>query len=132
MLKANPMAIKIMMTQEVIDRVALSLLSGQTLKDLVAPAAESHADEHYLVVTLHKGMSARVPTRTFSSIAKLLSCSTKTVHHLMVEHAVESLSPNGCGYCRHATRRLKAKTRAEAVRGRREDPTKYPGCLTIY
>jgi hypothetical protein len=128
----HALAIKIMMTPEVIDRVATSLLSGAILKDLVASAVKKHSDEHYLVVTLHKGISARVPNRNFASIAKLLSCSTRTVHHYIAEHAVESLSKTGCGYCRHASRRLKAKIRTETVTGRRADPTKYPGYLMIY
>lgn len=129
----NPsLAIKIMMTPEDIDQVAASLLSEAFLKDLVATASKKHSDEHYLVVTLHKGISPRVPTRSFAAIAKLLSCSPRTVHHLIAEHAVESLSRTGCGYCRHASRHLKAKVRLESVNGQWEDATKYPGFLMIY
>lgn len=124
--------VKILMTTEFIDRVATSMMSRAFLKDLVATTVKKHSDKHYLVVTLHKGISARVQNRSFAVIAKLLSCSTRTVHHYIAEHAVESLSKAGCSYCRHASRRLKARIKTESAKGRTVDISTYPGYLMLY
>ena len=97
-----------MMPPEVVNSVAGALIAKQVLREIVRNSVKTPFDEHYFVVMMHKGISADLHHLSFTDLAKLLSCPTAKVRHLIAEHMVYGSARGGCKFCNGASRELKA------------------------
>ncbi len=101
------MGIKIMMPSDVVNSVAGALIAKQVLREIVRKSVKTPSDEHYFAVMMHKGVSDNLHRLTFYDLAKLLSCSTGNVHHLIADHMVYGSARGGCKVCNAASKQLK-------------------------
>lgn len=101
------MGMKVMMTPEVMSRVARELLAKQILGEVAKSAVKGPLDEHYFAVVAHKGVSDSLTGLSLADIAKLLSCQTETVRQNITDHAVYGRARRGCKVCNGASDELK-------------------------
>jgi hypothetical protein len=101
------MGIKIMMPPDVVNTVAGALIAKQVLREIVRESVKTPPDEHYFAVMMHKGVSNSLQRLSFKDLAKLLSCSTGRVHHLVADHMVYGSARGGCKVCNGASEELK-------------------------
>lgn len=96
-----------MMPPEAVNSVAGALIAKQVLREIVQKSVKTPLDEHYFAVMMHKGVSSNLRRLTFLDLAKLLSCSTGKVHHLIADHMVYGSARGGCKVCNGASPELK-------------------------
>jgi hypothetical protein len=120
--KGSLLGIKIMMPPEVVDSVAGALIAKQVLREIVRNSVKTPLDEHYFAVMMHKGISGDLKRLSFGDLAKLLTCQTTTVHHMIAEHIVNGGVRGGCKFCNGASRELKALIVEEKSKNRSEEP----------
>jgi hypothetical protein len=117
------MGVKIWMTAEVINSVAGALIAKQVLREVVRRAVKTPLDQHYFVVTMHKGVSQDLRSLSFGDLSKLLDCPTTTIHRYVVEHMLNGSAPGGCKFCNGANKGLRRLVVVEKKRNRdKRDP----------
>jgi hypothetical protein len=101
------LGIKIMMPPEAVSSAAGALITRQVLSEIVRKSVRTPLDEHYFAVMVHKGFADDLGHMTLNDIAKLLSCPSSTVRHLIAEHIVNGSARGGCKFCKDASKELK-------------------------
>lgn len=96
-----------MMPPEAVDSAAGALITRQVLGEIVSKSVRTPLDEHYFAVMVHKGFSDDLRRMNFNDIAKLLSCPSSTVRHLIAEHIVNGSARGGCKLCKGSSKELK-------------------------
>jgi hypothetical protein len=96
-----------MMPPDVVNSVAGALITRQVLRQIVLKSVKTPLDEHYFAVMVHKGLADDLERLRFNDLAKLLSCPTPKVHHLIAEHMINGSARGGCILCKGASKELK-------------------------
>lgn len=96
-----------MMPPDAVNSAAGALITRQVLSEIVRKAVKTPLDEHYFAVMVHKGFADDLQRMNFIDLAKLLSCSTAEVHHLIALHIVCGSARGGCKLCKGASKELK-------------------------
>ena len=96
-----------MMPPEVMTSVAGALIAKQVLGQIVQSSIKTPFDEHYFVVTIHKGVSKELPRMLLKDIGKLLSQPPSSIRRHVADHAVFGSAKGGCKICAEASPELK-------------------------
>ena len=119
------LGIKIMMSAEVMENVAGTLIAKHVLGEIVRKSVRTPSDEHYLVVVMHKGVSADLQHMSFRDLAEILSCPPGNVHAHIAEHMVAGSARGGCKICKGASRELKRLILEEKEKSKSGSPSPF-------
>jgi hypothetical protein len=116
------LGIKTMMPVELVHSATGALIARRVLREIVRDSIRTPFDEHFFAVMMHKGVSGDLRGLSFSALAKLLSCQTSTVHHMIAQHIVNGNARGGCKYCNNASEELRALFVEEKNKNRSDEP----------